>query len=94
MDERRNGMQVVNDKLDTIISTQSRHGIALFAKDTDNEFGTVGVMTVLQKVDQHIDVLCTWARALKRIVKFVFWSVGGIGTLAGAVAAAQAVGWL
>ncbi len=93
-DERRKGLDEVMDHLKGIQGTLDRQNVALFAKTDDNEFGTPGVMTVMQKVDQHINVLCGIAHTTKKVLKTIFWLVGGIGTVAGTIAAAAAVGWI
>jgi hypothetical protein len=99
--ERRQGLTEVINRLDRmhsrlgdITETLDRQNVALFARDPHNEFGMSGVMTVMQKVDQHIDVLCAWARTGKKILKAAVWTIGAAGTIAGAIAAGRAAGLL
>ena len=83
-------MEEVSAKLDTLLIGHRRMDTALFARDADNEFGCAGVMTVMQKIDQHIDTLCKVASGVRKVVKFGFWAVTGA---AGTVAAMKAAGW-
>ena len=92
--ERRVGLSEVMEHLRGIRTTLDRQDVALFARTEDNEFGMPGVMTVMQRVDAHIDVLCAWARTAKKILKAAVWTAGSLGTIAGTIAAARAVGWL
>ena len=97
--ERREGGEYVSrtefgtrmQKQDILLE---RLDTAMFAKDAENEFGTPGVMTVMKKLDTHIDVFCSVARTTRKFLKFSFWLIGGFGTVAGAMAAAKAAGWL
>lgn len=99
--ERRQGLTEVIDRIERvqarlgdITETLDRQNVALFARDPHNEFGMSGVMTVLQKVDQHIEVLCSWARTGKKVLKAAIWTIGAAGTVAGAVVAGRAAGLL
>lgn len=63
---------------------------AVFAKDDNNEFGMIGIQVIMQKFNQHLDMLCSFARIGKKTLKFLFWLITSAG---GAVAAAKAAGW-
>lgn len=100
-EERRQGLSEVIDRLEhmqgklgDITETLDRQNVALFAHDPHNEFEMLGVMTIMQKVNNFVDVMCSLARAGKKILKATAWTVGAVGTLAGTIAAARAVGWL
>ncbi len=92
--ERRVGLGEVVEHLKGIKATLERQDVALFAVTPYNEFGMRGVMTVMQKVDNHIDVLCAWAKTIKKVVKTIVWIVASVGTVAGTIAAVRAGGWL
>lgn len=83
-------LSVVSKKLDTLITSHERVNVALFATDSNNEFKTAGVMTVMQKIDTHIDVMCSIARWFKKVMKFAFWLLTGLGST---LAAGRAAGW-
>jgi len=97
--ERREGGEYVSrtefaqrmNKQDDLLE---RLDTAMFARDSNNEFGSPGVMTVMKKLDAHVDVFCSIAKTTKKFLKFAFWLIGGLGTVAGAMAAAKAAGWL
>lgn len=60
---------------------------ALFAKNDNNEFGITGLVTNMQSVVKHIEVVCS-------IAKFLKWSVVGTGSLAAAaVPFGKIFGW-
>lgn len=98
--ERRKDMLTMDDvltKLDTLLhnhdellASHERVNTALFAKDDNNEFGCAGVMTVMQKIDHHIDAMCNFASWGRKMLRFGFWFITG---LAGTVAAMKAAGW-
>ena len=71
-------------------ATLGRLESAMFARDADNEFQSIGVMTVMQKVDKHLDVLCNIAKWTKRTMA---WAAGTLTALAGLLAAGRAAGW-
>ena len=71
-------------------ATLGRLESAMFARDADNEFQSIGVMTIMQKVDRHLDVICRLANWAKISVK---WGVGTLTALAGLLAAGRAAGW-
>ena len=81
-------------RLDSQDVTLRRLDTAMFAKGSDNEHGVPGVMVVVQKIDQHIDVVCAWAKTARKVLKFGFWIIGALGTTAGALVAARAAGWM
>lgn len=62
-------MEIIDDRFesqDKILVQQNkaleRIETALFAQDTANEFQTRGVMTVMKKIDHHIDEVCKFGR--------------------------------
>jgi hypothetical protein len=60
---------------------------ALFAKNDDNDLGITGLVVSMQRVVNHSEVVCNFAKFAKRLVV-------GAGSLAGALAAIAAVGQL
>ena len=55
---------------------------AMFAKDEINEFESPGVMTVMQKINRHVDMMCSFAQGVHRIGRLVMWAGGIAGALA------------
>lgn len=45
-----------------------RFEVAMFAHDKNNEFGRVGLMTTADRLDSHLDTLCSVAQGVKWIV--------------------------
>ena len=80
-------------RLDSQDVTLKRLDAAMFSKDSDNEHGVPGVMVVVQKIDQHIDVVCAWAKTIKRAIKWVGVVATTIGAVAGAAYYGRAAGW-
>lgn len=83
-------LSLLDKKIDTLVKSHERVNVALFAEDADNEFGTAGVMTVMQKIDKHIDVMCNLALGVK---KFIKWGAATLTGAAGLFAAMKAAGW-
>jgi len=67
-----------------------RMDAAMFAQDDDNEHKSPGVMTSMQRLNNHIDAVCTIAVFGVKAVKAVAASIIGLAALAGAV---KALGW-
>lgn len=81
--------QVEGLKTDVAANTRTTNEVhtALFAKDDSNEFGITGLVTNMQNVVKHIEVVCS-------IAKFLKWSVVGTGSLAAAaVPFGKIFGW-
>ena len=83
----------IRGRLDNQDTTLKRLDTAMFSKDSDNEHGVPGVMVVMQKIDQHIDVVCAWARTVKKALKWVGVVATTIGAVAGAVYYGHVAGW-
>lgn len=66
-----------------------RLDVAMFATDENNEHGTVGMMTMMQTVYKHVQVMCNIARGIWIAFK---WLGAAAGVLASVAAAAKAVG--
>ncbi len=65
---------------------------AMFAKDENNEFESPGVMTVMQKINRHVDMMCNFASGVRRVGLLVMWA-GGVAAAAAAIStAAKAMG--
>ncbi len=62
--------------------------VALFAQDEHNEFGMTGLVTNMQRVVRHTEVVCNLARFCKWAV------VGALSMLAPALAALHYLGWI
>lgn len=80
--ERLENIQTITRRLDDQDETLSRINVALFAKDENNEFESPGVMTVMRKLDRHIDVVCNigkWARAAALALIPIITAVGALG---------------
>lgn len=71
-----------------------RMAVAMFAKDENNEFESPGVMTVMQKINRHVDMMCNFAAAVRKFGMFIVWAGAVLGGLAGAATAAKALGLL
>lgn len=74
--ERQANMETITARLDDQDDTLTRINIALFAKDDNNEFESRGVMTVMRKLDHHIDTVCKLGRAAKYVAIFVVTILG------------------
>lgn len=48
---------------------------ALFAKDEENEFESRGLVTVMRKIDKHVDVMCNLAQGVKKLASLVGGSI-------------------
>lgn len=64
---------------------------ALFAKTGENEFESPGLVTVMAKIDKHVDVMCNLAQAVKKTVVVV---AGGVVTLSAVYGALKTMGVL
>ena len=73
--------------------TLRRLDTAMFAKDSDNDNGVNGVMVIMQRIDQHIDVARAWAKTIKRAIKWVGVVATTVGAVAGAAYYGRAAGW-
>jgi hypothetical protein len=89
--EDRAGIRGKVDQLELAVAdnTRTTNAIhtALFARSDDNEFGMTGLMTNMQTVLKHTEVVCNFA-------KFAKWSIVGLGGLAAAVLpVGKLLGW-
>lgn len=67
-----------------------RMDAAMFAQDDDNEHKSPGVMTSMQRLNNHIDAVCTIAIFGVKAIKAVAATVIGLAAFAGAI---KALGW-
>jgi len=91
LDER---MDLQDVKLAEGTQIMARLNDAMFAKDENNEFESPGVMTVMQKINRHVDMMCNFAAWVKKMGLFVMGLCALLGSLAGGMAAAKALGIL
>lgn len=89
--ERRKVERDISEQLDYLCREQRRTSTALFAKDEENEFESLGLMTIMKKVDNFVNAMCTLAKWLKKLLTWAFWLLTGLG---GTVAACRAAGWI
>lgn len=87
--EDRRGIRKEVDELRSEVAantnmTREVH-VALFATDDRNEFGITGLVTNMQTVVKHIEVVCNFAKFTKRLI------IGG-GSFAAAITAILALG--
>ena len=61
---------------------------ALFAKDDSNEFGITGLVTNMQNVARHTEIVCNFARFCKALI------IGALGMIVPALAGAHYLGWI
>ena len=80
----------VGERMDSQDKILTKLDTAMFAPSTENEFGSVGVMTFMRKVDSHVDVMCNITRLATRATK---WIAGTLTGLAGLLVAGRAAGW-
>lgn len=87
--EDRTGIRKEVDGLRAAVADNTRMTnevhIALFAKNDDNELGITGLVIIMQRILNHTEIVCNFAKFAKHLV------VGG-GTLAAAIAAILALG--
>lgn len=79
-------------KLEIGTAVMSRLETAMFAKDEQNEFESPGVMTVMQKINRHVDMMCNVAAGVRRMGQFLMWAGGVTAAMVGMGAAAKAIG--
>lgn len=61
---------------------------ALFAKDDSNEFGITGLVTNMQAVVRHTEIVCNFARFCRALI------IGALGMIVPALAGAHYLGWI
>jgi len=64
-EERHENARLITARLDTQDGKLTRINTALFANGIDNEFESRGVMTVMKRLDNHIDTICTIGKWLR-----------------------------
>lgn len=86
------------DSQDSLLSNQAaaieRVTLALFAKESNNEFESPGVMTVLQKINRHVDMMCNFASGVRRFGKFLVWLGAAATGVTATIAALNSTGIL
>lgn len=73
----------VKERIDRLDRRMDRFEVAMFARDSNNDFGRPGLMVTADRLDNHLDALCKAAR-------FAKWFVGIVAGMAGI---GKALGW-